>query len=121
MFDTERTLYTNFYKYLTIAILLIGFISGIGFGYAFSIENTIAAEFSWQEDEIEKEFNAIAMLITWISTFVVCIIPLSIYSICTRLEMIINNTYPKRKQKNIEIDTETESNNQRKIEKFSWE
>ena len=117
----KRTLYTNFYKYLTIAILLIGFISGIGFGYAFSIENTIAAEFSWQEDEIEKEFNAIAMLIIWISTFAVCIIPLSIYSICTRLEMIINNTYPKRKQKNIEIDTETESNNQRKIEKFSWE
>lgn len=119
----ERNLYTNFYKYLTVAILLIGFISGIGFGYAFSIENTIAAEFSWQEDEIEEKFNAIAMLITWISTLAVCIIPLSIYSICIRLEMIIDNTYPKRNNKNkdLEQEAETKNNNKRNTEKFIWE
>lgn len=119
----ERNLYTNFYKYLTIAILLIGFILGIVFGYVFSIENIIQSEFSWQEDEIEKEFNAIAMLITWISTLAACIIPLSIYSICTRLEMIIDNTYPKKNNKNkhIEEEKEQETNTKRSNEKFVWE
>ena len=85
-------LYCNCYKSLAIIILFAGFILGIALGDYFSTTALGTDSF-----ESVKTFNTEVMLIIWASTFMLSIFVLSVYSICLRQELIIENT---KKSKN---------------------
>lgn len=60
--------HADIFKYIAIAIAIIGFIAGIVCGYVFSVNEIRDVGKYISRYEVEESFNVALMVITWIGT-----------------------------------------------------
>ena len=83
--------FTNSYKKIAIAILILGFIGGFIMGNIFKVNTlTYESSISIEYNHYEEVFNTALMFYCWIGTFLFDLFILGIYSICQRLDLIAN-------------------------------
>ncbi len=80
------------YKICAIIILIVGLILGIVFGCVFSETSEVIYD---EVSEVES-FNTMLMFSTWLSAFVLFVFIFGIYSVCSRLDVIVHNTYKSK-------------------------
>lgn len=89
--DCRRKSHTQFYFYIALVILLLGFISGIALGDTYKITKlTYESSISVKFNEYETSFNSDLMLYCWVGTLLFDLFVFAINSICYRLDLIID-------------------------------
>lgn len=88
--NCRRKRNTNVYKVIAIIILFLGFIGGIVLGDTNrTIELVYELSISSKYNEYEEVFNIGLMVSAWISTALLSLFIFAIYSICHRLDLIV--------------------------------
>ena len=117
-------MYCKIYKVIAIVLLILGFFGGIVLGDIYSIPLSQDGELSWKNlypSESTEKFNSTLMLGTWLSSFVLSVFIFSIYSICSRLEIIIENTTIKNEKSDSRSKTSVKKSNSKNTEKIIQE
>lgn len=83
--NCRRRSHTKAYLWIAITILILGFIGGIILGDTFKITTT-----TYTYLDNEEEFNSALMLYSWIGTLLFDLFIFAIYSICYRLDLLID-------------------------------
>lgn len=96
----KRKGHTRAYFRVAIIILVLGFIGGIGLGDKYKkteliYESSISAEYN----EYETTFNGELMIYSWTGTALFDLFVFAIYSICYRLDLIIDKKVPEKQKK----------------------
>ena len=81
--NCRRRSHTRTYFYIAIIILILGFIGGIVLGGTYTVSKS--SYFS-----SEEEFNGVLMLYCWVSTLLFDLFIFAIYSVCHRLDLLID-------------------------------
>lgn len=83
--------YTNLYLYIAILVLFAGFIVGLTSGEVFKTKVlTYESPISSKYNTYEESFNTGLMFYIWIATAIFDTFVFGIYSICHRLDLLID-------------------------------
>lgn len=87
----KRKNYTKAYYYIAIIIIFAGFIVGLILGEVYKVKVlTYESSISAKYNEYEEYYNAGIMFYTWLATAAFDIFIFGIYSICHRLDLLID-------------------------------
>ena len=109
--------YIKVYVVIAILILLVGFIMGIALGNAFP--NEIEDGYGG----LTSTFNYSLMLEVWGSSLIISVFVFAIYSICSRLDVLIkeNPNYKKlATKKNTANKKEKNANVKKEESEYNW-
>lgn len=98
--NCKKKSYTEVYFYIAIIILVLGFIGGIVLGNVYKkteliYESSISAIYN----EYESTFNEGLMIYSWTATVLFDLFVFAIYSICYRLDLIIDKKITEKQNK----------------------
>ncbi|MBO5734124.1 MAG: hypothetical protein J6R66_04470 [Clostridia bacterium] len=98
----------DIFKYITIAIAVIGFVAGIICGNAFPISEIEATGLYTSPFETTEKFNTVLMLTTWIGTAITAIGTWAIYCILEALDNLLLEAKRVKSYIEFKIDKENQ-------------